>query len=129
LPQENPIKYEKAQEKPVPNYRKPLRPSEHPNFQGINFEKKAESIIKALEQIDKLIIYTEDELDSTHRNLLLNILIGIKSSLLDEYSRLEHPEWYKGTPEFGTDKLHPATIDRLNKALSSWGLEIRNQGE
>jgi hypothetical protein len=124
-PSPDEMEMSKQQAEIVPNYRKPVTPIENPNFAGSNYEKRAESILATLEQMDKLIATADDTLESAHRNLLLEILKGMKSALHDEYLRLAKPEWYSESDGVGTTKLHPATLASLEKALTSWGLEIR----
>jgi len=124
-------------EKIVPNYRKPFRPVDNPNFAGQNYEKRAEGIQHTLEQVDQLIATIEDQLESAYRNSFLKLLIGMQSALMDEYYRLAKPEWYSGANAdprnsnygVGSTKLHPATLDQFEQALSSWGLEIRKRNE
>lgn len=123
------------EEESVPNYRRPFTQSETPNFRGPNFEKRAETIVSTIREVEQLITSTENHLESVYRNSFLQMLIGMKSALMDEYNRLAHPEQYDDMDNdphnsnygVGSTKLHPATQAALEEALASWGLEIKER--
>jgi len=117
-------KPEEQQQKIVPLYRKGFEPSNNPNFAGPNYERRAETIQTTLQEMDTLISQVEDNLESVYRNTLLKMLVGMKSALMDEYYRLAESGAHKDNPVVPSE-LHPATLDQFERALESWGLEIK----
>jgi hypothetical protein len=109
----------------IPNYRRPYKAPENPHFAGPNYERRAETIHQTLAQLDQLIANVDDNLESAYRNSFLGLLIGMKSSLMDEHNRLARNEWGDSGNHVGSTELHPATLNQFEKALDSWNLEIR----
>jgi hypothetical protein len=130
-PSPDEMDWKPQEERPiVPLYRQGFEPIKNPNFAGPNYAKRAETIEATLRHMDTLIAEVDDNLESAYRNTFLKLLMGMQSALGDEYSRLAKPEWYQHDKgKIGTSELHPGTLDQFERALSSWGLEIRPRGD
>ncbi len=116
----------------IPNYRRAFRPSENPNFASPEARRSAETILTTIQEIERLIATTEDELESHYGNLLLRLLIGTKSLLMDEYSLAQHPQWHSETSalpgDFERKRLNLAALDQFQKGLAEWGIELTGRG-